>query len=123
MSLKFYTDKHIPKAVAIQLRMRGIDVLRCEDVDMDDAKDAQHLEYATLQMRIIITHDDDFAQLDAEWRAAGKKHGGILYCLPHVRNKAGIGRIEMLCSEYHELAEGGAANYEEDFANRIIFVS
>ena len=34
MSIKFYTDTHIARQVAIQLRAKGIDVVRCEDVGM-----------------------------------------------------------------------------------------
>jgi predicted nuclease of predicted toxin-antitoxin system len=38
-TLKFYMDTHIPKAVAIQLRNKGIDVVRCEDVGLTESDD------------------------------------------------------------------------------------
>ncbi|MBE0689663.1 MAG: DUF5615 family PIN-like protein [Anaerolineae bacterium] len=123
MKLKFYTDTHIPKAVAVQLRKRGVEVVRCEEVGMAAAKDAEHLTYATEQDCVLITHDDDFTRLDAEWRANNRPHGGIIYCLPHVQGTQGVGRIVTICAEYAELIAQGAGTYEEDIANRIIFVS
>jgi hypothetical protein len=34
MSLEFYTDTHITKQVAVQLRKRGVDVVLCEEVGL-----------------------------------------------------------------------------------------
>ena len=55
--LKFYTDSHIQKAVADQLRAQGVDVVRCQDVGMADADDLPHLEYATEEGRVVVTND------------------------------------------------------------------
>ena len=60
---KFYSDKHIPKAVAKQLRSRGVDIVRCEDVGLGDADDLTHLEYATREGCAVITNDTDFIRL------------------------------------------------------------
>jgi hypothetical protein len=37
--IKFYADTHIAKAVAVQLRLRGVDIVRCEEVDMTQVDD------------------------------------------------------------------------------------
>jgi hypothetical protein len=34
MTIKFYADTHIARAVAFQLSQRGFDVIRCEEVGM-----------------------------------------------------------------------------------------
>jgi hypothetical protein len=120
--LKFYTDKHIPKAVAVQLRVRGIDVVRCEDVGMGDAKDVEHLEYATAEGRAVITRDKDFPRLDTLWRSQGKDHAGIFYCLSPVQGKAAVGKVINGCLEYYELIIGGAGTVEQDIVNQVIFV-
>jgi predicted nuclease of predicted toxin-antitoxin system len=78
-AIKFYTDTHIAKAVAVQLRARGIDVVRCEEVGMAEADDDAHLAYATREGRVVITADRDFLRLHKQWQAAGKSHGGIIY--------------------------------------------
>ena len=57
MSLRFYTDTHIDKQVAIQLRTHGVDVVRCEEVGMAEAEDDAHLIYATQHERALITKD------------------------------------------------------------------
>ena len=44
MSLSFYLDTHVDKQVAIQLRQKGVQVIRCEDVEMATADDAWRLK-------------------------------------------------------------------------------
>jgi len=58
--IRYYLDTHIPKAVAEQLRLRGIDVVRCEEVGLAEADDTEHLEYAAAQERTLVSHDADF---------------------------------------------------------------
>jgi len=61
--LRFYTDANIDKQVAIQLRQRGIEVTRCQDVGMDDVSDNEHLIYASEHNLSIISKDADFRVL------------------------------------------------------------
>ena len=56
----FYTDAHIHYAAVKQLRDKGVDIVRCQDVGMDDASDSEHLTYATDQGRVVVTCDKDF---------------------------------------------------------------
>jgi hypothetical protein len=121
--IKFYTDTHMTKALAIQLRQAGVDVLRCEEISMASASDLAHLEYATGENRVVITHDGDFLALDKQWQAEGKAHAGIMYCLPHLQGAVGIGRILKECLDLHDLISGGAGTIEDDIANHIIYVS
>ncbi len=121
--LKLYTDKHIPKAVTTQLRRRGIDIVRCEDVGLGDANDFTHLEYAANEGRVIITRDADFTRLHAEWVKTNRTHAGIMFCRSNLQGEDAIGRIVSEVLMYHELIEGGAGSLEADIANRILFVS
>lgn len=122
-ALKFYTDTHIAKAVAIQLRARGVDIVRCEDVGLAAASDLEHLEYAVRENRVMITNDDDFLALDKAWREQDRRHAGIIYCLPHVQGIASIGKIVAECWELHRLIAEGAGTVEEDIANQIVYLS
>ncbi len=61
MTIKFYTDTHIARVVATQLRQRSIDVIRCEEVGMALAGDFEHLAYATEQGRSVVTNDQGFS--------------------------------------------------------------
>ncbi|MBL8164852.1 MAG: DUF5615 family PIN-like protein [Anaerolineae bacterium] len=62
-TVKFYFDTHIPKAVAIQLRARGVIVIRCEEVGLAEVDDTEHLEYATAEGLTLVSHDRDFWDL------------------------------------------------------------
>ncbi|MBL8130402.1 MAG: DUF5615 family PIN-like protein [Anaerolineae bacterium] len=120
--LKFYSDVHIARQVSIQLRRRGIDAVHCGEVGMENAPDIEHLQRATSEGRVIITLDQDFARLDKQWKDAGKIHGGIFLCLPHLQGEGSIGRIVELCVTYCELIAGGAGTYQDDVADRITFL-
>ena len=118
--IKFYADTHIAKAVAVQLRNRGIDIIRCEEIGMAEAEDFEHLEYATREGRVMITNDEDFLALDKIWREQGRNHAGIMHC--RAQGEIAIGTIIRECMDYYELIVGGAANLEEDIVNRIIHI-
>ncbi|MDQ3704040.1 MAG: DUF5615 family PIN-like protein [Chloroflexota bacterium] len=73
--IKFYTDEHVPKAVVRGLRQRGADVLTVVEAGMLGASDAEHVERAWAEGRVIVTQDADFLKL----HAAGLAHAGIVY--------------------------------------------
>jgi hypothetical protein len=120
MRIRFYTDANLPKAVAGQLRERDVDIIRCEDVSMKYAADEQHLEYATAQGCVVVSHDGDFLKLHTKWQAEGKAHQGIVYILP---DKQGI--IGVIVNELyflHEAVLTGAAILEDDIRNQVLYV-
>lgn len=67
MALQYYFDTYIAKAVATQLRSKGIDVVRCEEVEMADVSDEEHLTYATDHHLVMVSQDDDFLALHNKW--------------------------------------------------------
>jgi hypothetical protein len=117
MSLRFYLDTHIDKQVAIQLRKQGVEVVRCEEVEMADATDEEHLNYARENRLAIVTKDDDFVKLQVRWPNEGKDHAGIFFC-PH-RDRPTIGLIVKTCVYYHEAIEADAGTIENDIENRL----
>lgn len=120
--LKFYTDTHVSKAVAVQLREMGVDIIRCEEVDMATASDLAHLEYAVRDGRTMVTRDADFLRLHAKWLAEGKPHSGIMFLEDHLQGKGSVGTVVKVLFDYHELVLGGAATMENDIANQVIFI-
>ncbi|MBZ0315894.1 MAG: DUF5615 family PIN-like protein [Anaerolineae bacterium] len=122
MALKFYTDKHVAKQIAVQLRKKGIDVLRCEEVGLDKASDTAHLEYATEQGRVVVSFDEDYMKLHDEWQATGKRHAGIMRLLRHLQGEDGIGTIVKSLLEYHALIETGAGTVDADIENQVFFI-
>ena len=86
MAITFHLDEHIPPAVAIALRHRGIDVTTTVDAGLVGAEDHQHLDFATAAGRVVITvvitQDADFVRLHAE----GVPHAGIAYWRTRTRS-------------------------------------
>lgn len=115
--LKFYLDTHIDKQVAIQLRDKGVDVVRCQEVGLADADDELHLTYASHELRVLVTFDKGFRDRGFEWLAAGKTHSGIMICNRNLQ-QGGIGVIVMTCLFYHEMVQEGAATPHE-FENKV----
>jgi predicted nuclease of predicted toxin-antitoxin system len=101
---KFFTDTHIAKAVAIQLRDQGIDVVRSEEVGMATASDLELLAYASQEGRVLLSCDDDFRTLHFTWMAQGKSHTGIIK-LDQEKHCQNIGRIVKLVALFHALVD------------------
>lgn len=122
MALGFYFDTHIAKAVAVQLRNKGVEVVRCEEVDMADASDEEHLDYATTHDLIIVSQDDDFLKLNAQWNLDSKFHSGIMK-VPH--DLQGTGQISLLINTilfYVEAEDVGAIDYQTEISNRVTYL-
>ena len=83
--IKYYTDENVPSAIASGLRLRGIDVLTCQEAGMLGASDEEHLRTALELRRIIFTQDADFLRLHAR----GARHAGIVFAA----QGASIGKI------------------------------
>jgi predicted nuclease of predicted toxin-antitoxin system len=118
--LKYFTDKHIPKVVTEQLRKRGVDVLRCEDVGMDMASDPELLEFATQEDRALISFDKDFPQRHDEWQQSGKHHAGIFHIASHLQGEKNIGKLVVELFDFHQLIKGGAGTIQDDIENRLL---
>ena len=75
--MRFYADEHIAKAIILELRQRGVDILAVQETGMLSASDAEHFKRAHNENRVIVTQDDDFLR----FHAAGKKYSGNV-CAP-----------------------------------------
>ncbi|HKI38606.1 MAG TPA: DUF5615 family PIN-like protein [Gemmataceae bacterium] len=72
-------DRHIMGRLAVDLRGRGYDVVRTEEVGKDTATDEEQLAFATAENRAILTFNiRDFAPLHEAWQAAERPHAGII---------------------------------------------
>lgn len=116
-SLRFYFDTHIAKAVAIQLRLKGVEVIRCEEVGMAEADDVEHLEYATANRLMLVSHDRDFWDIHADWLGQGLRHAGIV--LFHRQLQGNVGHIVTELVELHQLIADGAGTLELDIYNQV----
>lgn len=102
-------EMHSPR-VAAALRRRGHDVVAvAADPDLRGVDDADLLEVAATDGRVLVTENvGDLTAIAAAWKAAGRPHPGILLLTSRRRFPAAdiaglVGALE------HVLADGGAS--------------
>lgn len=79
MSLAFYLDEHVHRAVALGLRLRDVDVLTVQEDQRAGLTDPLVLDRAMELRRILFTQDDDFL-IEANRRQAERiDFAGIVY--------------------------------------------
>ncbi len=79
MSVKFYMDVHVPRAVTSQLRLRGVDVLTAQDDGAAEAEDTELLDRAIQLGRVLYTQDEDFLAEATVRQKRGAYFTGIIY--------------------------------------------
>jgi predicted nuclease of predicted toxin-antitoxin system len=72
-------DVHVPYAITIELRLRGIDVLTSQDDNATQLADPDLLERARALGRTLFTQDKDFLRVASNWRQRGQGFAGIIY--------------------------------------------
>jgi hypothetical protein len=81
-AIRFYFDEHVPNAAAAALRARGADVLTVAESGRDSFPDDEQLRFATLEGRVVVTHDSDYLTLAADFLARGEQFAGVAYSHP-----------------------------------------
>ena len=82
MSMPFYTDHQVQRAIVEGLRSRSVDVLTAFDDGTATWDDEALLARATQLGRILFTRDDVFLRIAAEWTSQGRHFSGVVYCHP-----------------------------------------
>jgi Domain of unknown function (DUF5615) len=81
LGIRLFTDEMIHTGLAIELRWRGYDAESCQEASRSNQKipDDAQLLYATQQGRAILSYNQrHFVPLDQQWKAAGRRHAGII---------------------------------------------
>jgi len=79
MPLAFYVDHHVPRAITLGLRLRGVDVLTAYEDGASELEDAAVLDRASELARVLFTRDDDLLAEDAKRQREGIPFYGIVY--------------------------------------------
>jgi hypothetical protein len=72
-------DVHVPYAISIGLRLRGIDVLTSQDDSTTQLADPDLLERASALGRAMFTQEKDFLRVASEWQHRAQSFAGIIY--------------------------------------------
>lgn len=113
MPVAFYMDHHVPHAITLGLRLRGLDVLTAFEDGTSALQDAALLDRAGELGRVLFTRDDDLLAEANSRQRAGIPFHGIVYA--H-QLRVSIGRC---VQDLQIIAE---AEGTESLENAIIFL-
>ncbi len=86
--LKGYADEHVNSAIVQALRLREMDVVTVQERQGEGADDSDVLAEALRDERVLLTCDEDFLVLAAEYGAQGRVYSPIFYW-PQARRRVG----------------------------------
>ena len=79
MSLALYIDEHVPRAITLGLRLRGVDVLTVQEDGRSAVLDPALLDRATELGRPIFTQDDDLLAEAKRRQLSGRSFAGVIF--------------------------------------------
>jgi predicted nuclease of predicted toxin-antitoxin system len=110
--VRLYLDRHIMGRLAVDLRGRGYDTVRTEEVGKDTASDEEQLVFATAENRAVLTFNiRDFAPLHEAWQAARRAHAGVIVSQQFGRRDYGLLLQRMLRLLNHFTREEMIGNF------------
>ena len=79
-AIRLYMDEDsMDRSLLQALRARAVDVITAFEAGMIERSDADHLDYATTQGRVLYTCNvGDFYRLHTDYMAQGRSHAGII---------------------------------------------
>lgn len=79
MALAFYMDQHVPRAITVGLRLRGVDVLTAYEDGNSELDDPDLLDRASELNRALFTQDDDLLIEAARRQRENIPFHGVIY--------------------------------------------
>jgi len=113
MAVALYMNQHVPRAITIGLRLRGVDVLTAREDDASRMDDSELLDRAGELGRVLFTQDDDLLAEAIRRQKAGIPFRGVIYA--H-QLRVSIGAC------VHDLEIIAKAGESEDLINRVQFL-
>lgn len=75
----YYTDADLDGPIVRAAIQHGLPVVRCQDVEMADASDREHLEYASANRLTLVSHDaKTMTAAHERWLTEGRSHSGVI---------------------------------------------
>jgi hypothetical protein len=106
-------DQHVPRAITIGLRLRGVDVITAFEDGANTMNDDQLLSHASGLGRVLFTQDDDLLAEAAKRQRASIQFHGVIYA-HQLRTSIGtcINDLELIAKTADP----------EDLLNTVIFL-
>lgn len=113
MAIALYMDHHVPRAITVGLRLRGVDVITAYEDGASDMDDPALLDRAGELERVLFTQDDDLLVEAAKRQREGIPFRGAIYA--H-QLRVSIGTC------VHDLEIIAKAGEPKDLSNRVQFL-
>ncbi len=113
MAIALYMDQHVPRAITLGLRMRGVDVMTAWEDGSHELSDPDLLNRATEINRVLFTQDDDLLVEANRRQKEGMAFAGVIYA-HQLRVSVGM------CVQDLELIS--KAGEPEEFRNQVQFL-
>lgn len=79
MPLALYMDHHVPRAITLGLRLRGVDVMTSWENGSHELSDPDILDRATELHRVLFTQDDDLLGEATKRQKEARAFAGVVY--------------------------------------------
>jgi len=79
MAITLYMDQHVSKAITVELRLRGVDVVTAREDDASEMEDDELLDRAGELGRVLFTRDDDLLAEATKRQREGRFFRGVIY--------------------------------------------
>lgn len=112
MSLALYMDQHVPRAITVGLRLRGVDVLTAFEDGAGEAADPALLDRATELDRVLFSQDADLLAEAARRHASGDLFSCVVYAHQHTLIGACVRDLEVIAN----------AGEPEDLRRQVLFL-
>ena len=113
MAIALYMNHHVPRAVTVGLRLRGVDVITAQEDSASDLDDPELLDRAGELGRVLFTQDDDLLAEAVKRQREGIPFCGVIYA--H-QLRVSIGTC------VRDLEIIAKAGEPEDLVNRVQFL-
>ena len=113
MSVRLYTDVHVPFAITAELRIRGVDVLTAQTDNATRLEDSPLLDRTTELVRVLFLQDKDLLKVATQRQRTGVAFAGVIYA-HQLRVSIGrcVGDLELIAK----------ATDPEEWSNRVEFL-
>ena len=113
MAIALYMNQHVPRAITIGLRLRGVDVITAYEDAASTMDDPELLDRGGELDRVLFTQDDDLLVEATKRQREGIPFRGVIYA--H-QLRVSIGTC------VHDLEIIAKAGEPEDLINRVQFL-
>ncbi len=113
MAVAFYMDQHVPHAITVGLRLRGVDVVTAFEDGADRMSDPELLDRAGELGRALFIRDDDLLAEGVARQRAGATFQGVVFA-HQLRVSIGV------C--VHDLEIIAKVSELEDLKDQVVFL-